>query len=59
MTMVAEGYPTSKSARRLVEKYRCDCPIISEIYNVLYEGKNIRESMTDLMGRPTRGEWEE
>ena len=56
MTMVAEGVPTSKSAYQLVQKYNCDCPIITEIYRVLYENKNVRESMRDLMTRPAHGE---
>lgn len=58
MTMIAEGYPTSKSAYHLVQKYGCDCPIITEIYRVLYEGKNIRESIHDLMARPPHVESE-
>lgn len=56
MTMVVEGVPTSKSAYQLIKKYRCDCPIIDEIYHVLYQKKNIRDSMHDLMSRPARAE---
>lgn len=59
MTMVAEGVLTSKSAYQLVKKFHCDCPIITEIYRVLYEGKNARESMHDLLIRPMHGESEE
>lgn len=59
MTMVAEGYPTSKSAYQLVQKFNCDCPIIMEIYRVLYEGKNARESLHDLLVRPMHGETED
>ncbi len=58
MTMVAEGYPTAKSAYQLIQKYKCDCPLIVEIYHVLYEGKNIQESMRDLMTRPLCNESE-
>lgn len=56
MTMIAEGYPTSKSAYDLVKKHGADCPIIVEIYRVLYEGKSIRESVHDLLARPMHGE---
>ena len=52
MTMVAEGYPNSKSAYQLLQKTGCDCPLITEIYRVLYEEKNIRESLRDLLSRP-------
>lgn len=58
MPMVAEGYPTSKSAYDLVKKHGCDCPIIAEIYRVLYEGKNIRDSVHDLLARPMHEETE-
>ncbi|MBI4217692.1 MAG: NAD(P)-dependent glycerol-3-phosphate dehydrogenase [Elusimicrobia bacterium] len=58
MTMVTEGYPTAKSAYQLTQKYGCDCPIITEIYQVLYEGKAIRESVQDLLSRPVHEESE-
>lgn len=58
MTMVAEGFPTAKSAYQLVKKYNSDCPILMEIYHVLYEGKNIKDSMRDLLARPAHGEIE-
>lgn len=58
MPMVAEGYPTSKSAYQLVKKTGAVCPIISEIYRVLYEGKNVKESLHDLMTRPAHEESE-
>ena len=58
MTMVAEGYPTSKSAFQLLQKYNCDCPIITEIYKVLYESKNIKDSLHDLLNRPVHNEIE-
>ncbi len=58
MPMVAEGYPTAKSAYQLIQKTKADCPIIVEIYRVLYENKNIRDSMRDLMTRPAHEESE-
>lgn len=56
MTMVAEGVPTARSAMQLVRKLNCNCPIISEIYHVLYENKSARESMQDLLERPAHEE---
>ena len=50
--MVAEGYPNSRSAFQLIQKTGCDCPLITEIYHVLYDGKNIQECLRDLLSRP-------
>jgi glycerol-3-phosphate dehydrogenase (NAD(P)+) len=52
MTMVAEGYPTSKSAQQLADRHKLDLPIISELYRILYEGKPARNAMRDLLSRP-------
>lgn len=52
MTMVAEGYPNSKSAFQLAQKTKCECPLISEIYRVLYDDKDIQTSLRDLLSRP-------
>ncbi len=52
MTMVAEGYPNAKSAFQLIQKTGCDCPLITEIYHVLYNDKDIQESLQDLLSRP-------
>lgn len=52
MTMVAEGYPTSKSAYQLATRHRLDLPIITELYRILYEGKPTPNAMRDLLSRP-------
>jgi glycerol-3-phosphate dehydrogenase (NAD(P)+) len=52
MTMVAEGYPNARSAYQLAQKNSCDCPVITEVYRALYEGKNIKECLNDLLSRP-------
>ncbi|MBL0058124.1 MAG: NAD(P)-dependent glycerol-3-phosphate dehydrogenase [Elusimicrobia bacterium] len=52
MTMVAEGVPTTKSAKQLADRHGLDLPIISELYRVLYEGKPARNAMRDLLSRP-------
>ena len=52
MTMVAEGYPTAKSAYQLAERHKLDLPIIMELYRVLYEGKPARNALRDLLSRP-------
>jgi len=52
MTMVAEGYPTAKSAFQLAVRHQLDLPIFSELYRILYEGKPARDAIRDLLSRP-------
>jgi len=54
--MVAEGVPTTKSAYDLAKKYKVEMPITEEIYQVLFEGKNPYQAVTDLMLRDAKPE---
>ncbi len=56
MTMVAEGVRTSKAAITLAEKYSTELPICREVYSLLYEGKDPRQAMIDLMMREVKAE---
>jgi glycerol-3-phosphate dehydrogenase (NAD(P)+) len=56
MTMVAEGVRTAKSAHALAAREDVDMPIVTEVYRVLYEGKNPREAVAALMTRPLKHE---
>ncbi len=56
--MVVEGIKTTNSAYNLAKKYGVDMPITSEIYGVLYEGKDVKESVTNLMLRDKKLEME-
>ncbi len=58
MTMVAEGMRTAPSAYELMQKYKLESPLTTEIYRVLYEGKDPRMSLHDLMERKTLTEWQ-
>lgn len=58
MTMVAEGMKTAPAAYRLCKRLKVDCPLIREIYDVLYQGKNPKTSLHDLMRRQTQTEWQ-
>lgn len=51
-----EGYYAAEMAHKLSLKYGIELPIISECYAVLYEGKDIRQALSELMGRPGRSE---
>ena len=53
---LAEGYPTARSAKRLAEQLGVETPIIDEVYAMLYEGKDIRKAVSDLLSRDTKAE---
>jgi len=59
MKMVAEGIKTSLSAYNLAKKMSVDMPIITEVYNVIYEGKEPRKAVKDLMTRELKVEAEQ
>ena len=56
MQAVAEGYPTARSAWQLARKHAVVTPVIDETYAMLYEGKDIRQAVRDLMGRQLKAE---
>lgn len=56
MNTVAEGVKTTLSARNLAVKAGVQMPIVEQVYRVLYEGKNPKEGMKDLMTRVLRVE---
>jgi glycerol-3-phosphate dehydrogenase (NAD(P)+) len=58
MDMVAEGVKTTRSAYQLAQKMGVDMPITSEVYHILYQGKDPREAVRDLMTRTPKGELE-
>ncbi len=58
MTMVAEGMKAAPSAFALAQKLKLDCPLIQEIYKILYKGKDPKTSLHDLMHRQTQTEWQ-
>jgi glycerol-3-phosphate dehydrogenase (NAD(P)+) len=49
--MVVEGVRTTKAAMRLSEKYGVELPIAAELHAVLFDGKDPRSAVEDLMGR--------
>lgn len=56
MQMVAEGVKTTLSAYQLAQRLRVDAPIIEQMYLILYEDKDPRQAVTDLMLRDLRPE---
>ena len=55
-TPLAEGYPTARSAHQLARKLNVETPITDEVYAMLYEGKNLRDSLRDLTTRTSKAE---
>ncbi len=53
---VAEGVKTAKAARDLARKYEIDMPIVDEVYQLLYEGKDRKLALKDLMARELKSE---
>ncbi len=56
MTMVAEGVPTCRAAHQLGQERDIALPIIDQIHEVLYNEKDPRQAIRDLMERPLTSE---
>ena len=56
MQMVAEGVKTSLSAYQLAQKLNVEMPIVEQIYLILYQHKDPRQAVTDLMLRDLKAE---
>ena len=56
MEMVAEGVETARSAYQLAKRHGVTAAIITEIYKILFEDKNPKQAMTDLMSREAHEE---
>ena len=56
---VVEGYYAAANARALAQKAGVEMPIAQAAYEVLYEGRDVRTVIVDLMSRAKRSELEE
>jgi glycerol-3-phosphate dehydrogenase (NAD(P)+) len=56
MNQVAEGVKTAKSARDLSRKVSVELPICDQVYAIMYEGKNPRRAVVELMTRAPKKE---
>jgi len=56
MTMIAEGVETTRSGFDLARRHEVEMPITDEVYRVLFENKNAREALGNLMERRLRAE---
>lgn len=53
---IAEGVPTARAAVRLADRQAVDVPIIREIHAMLFEGKDVRQGVRDLLHRDLKEE---
>ena len=56
MKMVAEGVRTTRSAMDLAWRHSVDMPITSEVFEILFNHKNPKQAVTDLMNRDPKAE---
>ncbi len=57
MVMVAEGVRTTRSALELARSLGIEMPITEQMHAVLFEEKDPRQALADLMNRPPREEF--
>jgi glycerol-3-phosphate dehydrogenase (NAD(P)+) len=57
-SMVAEGIRNSRSLTRLAERHGIEIPITHQMMRVLYEGKDPRQALEELMSRERKSEHE-
>lgn len=58
MRMVAEGVHTAKAAMKLARRYDVEMPITEQIYEVLFEGKDIQQAIREMLLRDPKRELE-
>jgi glycerol-3-phosphate dehydrogenase (NAD(P)+) len=56
MQMIAEGVRTTLSTWQLASKLGIDVPITEQTYRILYEDKDPRRAVTELMQRELKPE---
>ncbi len=53
---LAEGYPAARSAYRLAREKKVPTPVIDEVHAMLYEAKNPKLAVRDLISRSFKAE---
>lgn len=54
--MIAEGVPTVKAVYRLSRKHGVSMPITTEVFRIIYQNKDPRDAVKDLMARKLKAE---
>ena len=56
MKQVAEGVWNAKAARDLAQEHNIEMPITEEVCQIVENGKDPRQALTDLMTRTPKAE---
>ncbi len=56
MVMVAEGVKTTRSAYELSKRYNVEMPITEKVFQMLFENKNAKDALNELMMRDPKKE---
>ncbi len=56
MVMVAEGVRTTRSAYELSKRFHVEMPITQKVYELLFEHKDAKQALSELMGREPKKE---
>jgi glycerol-3-phosphate dehydrogenase (NAD(P)+) len=56
MSMVAEGIKTTQSVYDLAQEMNIEMPILEQVYNIIYKGKNCSTAVKDLLSRELKVE---
>ena len=56
MKMVAEGVPTAHSVYAMAKKHGVEMPIVNAVYETLFNGKNPKDAIKELMIRELKAE---
>lgn len=51
-----EGYYAANMANSLAYKYSVEMPIVNECYKIMYEEKDVKRALLDLLNRPNKSE---
>lgn len=54
--MTVEGYGTTKAAYQFARSKNIEMPIVTEMYRILYEGKDPNVALGELLSRPMKAE---
>ena len=58
MKMIAEGVSTAKAALQMAQRLNVEMPITEQVYGVVFENKDPRQAVMDLMMRAAKPELE-
>lgn len=56
ISMVVEGARTAEAVYQACNKMNLDCPVIDAVYNVIYNRKDVKLAIKELMGRSLKQE---